>query len=93
VQKIKSKSFVLIIPILIFSGISFYIYSLIFTTLKFDISKNKSSRETKYSYVISSSDNKILSKLSRKFEIDNSKNKIPSLFLLHKLTKKKFNYK
>ncbi|MBO8218623.1 transglycosylase domain-containing protein [Prochlorococcus marinus] len=76
-QKIKFKSFVLIIPILIFSGISFYIYSLIFTTLKFDISKNKRSRATKYSYVISSSDNRILSKLSRKFEIDNSKHKIP----------------
>jgi len=77
VQKIKSKSFVLIIPILIFSGISFYIFSLIFSTLKFDLSKNKGSRRTNYSYVISSSDNKILSKLSRKFEIDNSEHKIP----------------
>ncbi len=76
-RKIKSKSFVLIIPILLFSGIFFYFYNLIFTTLKFDISKNKSSRATKYSYVISSSDNKILSKLSRKFEIDNSKHEIP----------------
>jgi len=79
VQKIDYKSFVLIIPILIFSGISFYIFSLIFTTFKFDVSKNKSSRATKYSYVISSSDNKILSKLTRKFEIDNSKHKIPFL--------------
>ena len=79
-QKIKSKSFVLIIPILIFSGISFYIYNLIFTTLKFDPSKNKSSRATKYSYVILSSENKILSKLSRKFEINNSQNKIPLFF-------------
>ncbi len=76
-QKIKSKSFVLIIPILIFSGISFYIYSLIFTTLNFDISKNKRSRATKYSYVISSADHKVLSKLSRKFEINNSNHKIP----------------
>nr|WP_245152821.1 transglycosylase domain-containing protein [Prochlorococcus marinus] len=67
---------------MIFSGISFYIYSLIFTTLKFDISKNKRSRTTKYSYVISSADNKVLSKLSRKFEIDNSNHKIPS-FLKH----------
>jgi len=82
VQKIKFKSFVLIIPILIFSGIAFYIYSLIFTTLKFEVSKNKSSYATKYSYVISSSDNNILSKLSRKFEIDNSKHKIP-FFLKH----------
>jgi len=79
VQKIKFKSFVLIIPALIFSGISFYIFSLIFSTLKFDVSKNKKSRETKYSYLISSSDNKIISKLSRKFEIDNSKHKIPFL--------------
>ncbi len=81
-QKIKFKSFVLIIPILIFSGISFYFFSLIFSTLKFDVSKNKKSRETKYSYVISSSDNKILSKLSRKFEIDNSYHKIP-FFIKH----------
>ncbi len=76
-RKIKSKSFVLLIPILIFSGISFYIYSLIFTTLNFDLSKNKKSRSTQYSYVISSSDNKVLSKLSRKFEINNSQHKIP----------------
>jgi len=82
VQKIKSKSFVLIIPILFFSGIFFYIFSLIFTTLKFDLSTNKGSGITNYSYVISSSDNKILSKLSRKFEIDNSKHKIP-FFLKH----------
>ncbi len=81
-QKIKSKSFVLIIPILIFSGISFYFFSLIFTTLKFDLTKKKGSRITNYSYVILSSNNKILSKLSRKFEIDNSKHKIP-FFLKH----------
>ena len=65
---------------LIVSGISFYIYNLIFTTLKFDPSKNKISRTTKYSYVISSSDKKILSKLSRKFEIDNSEHKVPIFF-------------
>ncbi len=81
-QKNKSKSFVLIIPILIFSGISLYISSLIFTILKFDVSKKKGSGITNYSYVISSSDNKILSKLSRKFEIHNSKNTIP-FFLKH----------
>ncbi len=81
-QKIKFKSFVLIIPILIFSGISFYIFSLIFTTLKFDVSNKKGPRITNYSYIISSSDNEILSKLSRKFEIDNSKHKIP-FFLKH----------
>jgi len=82
VQKIESKSFVLIIPILILSGISFYIYSLVFTTFNFKVSKNSRSRATKYSYVISSSDNKVLSKLSRKFEINNSRQKIP-FFLKH----------
>ena len=61
------------------SGISFYIINLIITTLKFDQSKDKTSKSTKYSYVIISSDNKVLSKLSRKFEIDNSKHKIPFL--------------
>ncbi len=76
-QKIKSKSFVLIIPIVIFSGIVFYILNLIFTTLKFDPPKNKTSRGSKYSYVILSSDNKVLSKLSRKFEIKDSQHKIP----------------
>ncbi len=81
-QKIKFKSFVLIFPILIFSGLSFYFFILIFSTLKFDVSQNKKFRGTKYSYVISSSDNKILSKLSRKFEIDNSYHKIP-FFLKH----------
>jgi len=80
VQKIKSKSFVLIVPILIFSGIFFYIFNLIFTTIKLDPSKNQSSRITKYSYVILSSENKILSKLSRKFEIDNNQHKIPLFF-------------
>ena len=81
-QTIKSKSFALIVPILIICGISFYIYSLIFTTFKFEISKNKRSRSTNYSYVITSSDNKILSKLSRKFEINNRQHKIP-FFLKH----------
>ncbi len=81
-QKIKLRSFALITPILIFSGISFYIYNLILTTLKFDPSKNQNSRATTYSYVILSSENNILSKLSRKFEIDNSQNKIP-IFIKH----------
>ncbi len=79
-QKIKSNSFVLIIPLLIFSGLFLYICNLIFTTLKFDPSKNKTSRPTKYSYIIFSSDNKVISKLSRKFEIDNSQHNIPLFF-------------
>ena len=78
-QKIKFKSFVLIIPILIFSGISFYIINLIITTLKFESSKNESLSTRKYSYVIVSSKNKVLSKLSRKFDVNNSDDVIPFL--------------
>ena len=78
--KIKFQSFFLTIPIVIFSGVSFYIYNLISTSLKFDPSKNKSAGAAKYSYVILSSDDKILSKLSRKFEIDNDQHKIPLFF-------------
>ncbi|WP_032513356.1 MULTISPECIES: transglycosylase domain-containing protein [Prochlorococcus] len=76
-QKIKSNYCFLVIPILIFSGLSFYIINLIITTLKFDPSKNKTSSTPTYSYVITSSDDKLISKLSRKFEISNSKHKVP----------------
>ena len=78
-QKIKNKYLIFIIPILIFSGILFPIINIIITTLKFDPSKNDLSKEPKYSYVILSSDDKVLSKLSRKFEINNNKHKIPFL--------------
>ena len=79
-QKITTKYFFLIIPILIFSGISFYIINLIITTLKFDPSKNEAKPIRTYSYVILSSKNKVLSKLSRKFEVDNNEHKVPIFF-------------
>ena len=75
--KIKTKYFFLIIPVLIFSGISFYIFNLIISTLKIDPSKNEVLSTRKYSYIILSSKNKVLSKLSRKFEIDSSEHKVP----------------
>ena len=80
--KIKTKYFFLIIPTLIFSGISFYIINLIITTLKFETFKNEALSTRKYSYIILSSKNKVLSKLSRKFEIDNNEHKVP-FFLKH----------
>ncbi len=76
-QKIKAKYFFLIFPILISSGISFFIINLIISTLKFDPSKNETLSQATYSYVILSSKNKVLSKLSRKFEIDNIEQKVP----------------
>ena len=78
-QKIKNKYLIFIIPILIFSGILFPIINIIITTLKFDPYKNDLSKGPKYSYLILSSDDKVLSKLSRKFEINNNKHKIPFL--------------
>jgi penicillin-binding protein 1A len=82
VQKTKIKYLFFIIPILIFSGISFYIINLIISTLKFHPSKNEALSTRTYSYVILSSKNKVLSKLSHKFEIDNSEQKVP-IFLKH----------
>jgi len=77
VTKIKSKYFIFIIPVLVFSGIFFPIINLIKATLRFDPSSNYPSKATKYSYVIFSSDDKVLSKLSRKFEINDRLDKIP----------------
>ena len=53
--------------------------SLIRSTLRFDPSKNNTSKTSKYSYVIFSSDDKILSKLSRKFDLDDINHEIPFL--------------
>ena len=78
-QKIKYSYFIFIIPILIFSGLCVPVINLLITTLKFNPSKNNFSKEPKYSYVILSTDNKVLSKLSRKFEINNQNHKIPFL--------------
>ena len=78
-QKIKFKYFIFVISILIFSGISTLITNLIRTSLRFDPTKNYYSKPTQYSYIILSSDEKVLSKLSRKFEINNSEHKIPFL--------------
>ena len=53
--------------------------SLIRSTLRFDPSKNNTPKTSKYSYVIISSDDKILSKLSRKFDLDDINHEIPFL--------------
>ena len=76
-QKVKFKYFIYIIPLLIIFGIFFPIINLIKTTLEFDPSKNSISKKSKYSYVITSSDNKILDKLSRKFDINDINSEIP----------------
>ena len=78
-QKIKFNYFIFIIPILILLGILFPLINIVRTTLKLDTSKGQFSKATKYSYEILSSDNQILSKLSRKFEINDNGQKIPFL--------------
>ena len=77
--KVIYRYFIYIIPLLILFGISLPLINIIRITLKFDPKNNNFSKATKFSYVILSSDDKILSKLSRKFEINNNKHKIPYL--------------
>ena len=78
-MKIKYRYFIFFVPILFICVILFPIINLIKTTVRFDPSKNYFSKSSKYSYVILSADNKIISKLSRKFPIKDSEDKIPSL--------------
>ena len=73
----KIKYTIYSIPILIILGVFFSTINLIITTLKFEPSKNNYSKTNRYSYIIFSSDDKVLTKLSRKFEVDNGKDKIP----------------
>ena len=74
---IKYKYFILAPSIFIFFGIFFPIINLIRITLNFDPLKINNSKSTTYSYEILSSDNKILRKLSRKFDVFDNTNSIP----------------
>ena len=74
----KYKYFIFAPPILILFSIFFPIINLTRITLNFDPFKISNSRGINYSYEILSYDNKILSKLSRKFDIKDNKHLIPS---------------
>ena len=74
----KYKYFIFTSSIFIFFVIFFPIINLIRITLNFDPLKNNNSKLINYSYEILSSDNKILSKLSRKFDVLDNTNLIPS---------------
>ena len=76
-NKIKYKYFILTPSIFILIGIFFPILNLIRITLNFDPHKIKKSKSISYSYEILSSDNKIISKLSRKFDVLDQNNSIP----------------
>ena len=76
---IKYKYFIVTPSILIFLGIFFPILNLIRITLNFDPLKINNSKSINYSYEILSSDNQILSKLSRKFDVLENRNSIPFL--------------
>ena len=74
---IKNKYFFIASSIFILFGTFFSILYLIRVTLKVDKLKINNSNSINYSYEILSSDNKILSKLSRKFDIEDNKESIP----------------
>ena len=76
---IKFKYFIFTPPLLISFGVFFWVFNLIKTTLNFDINKIKNAKNPNYSYEILSTDNKLLSKLSRKFDMNNKKDKVPFL--------------
>ncbi len=75
----KFKYFIFTSSIFIFLVIFFPVINLIRITLNFDPLKNNHSKSINYSYEILSSDNKILKKLSRKFDIYDNTNSIPFL--------------
>ena len=74
---IKYKYFIFSSSIFIFFVIFFPILNLIRITLNFDPLKKNTSKSIPYSYEILSSDNKILRKLSRKFDVLDNTNAIP----------------
>ncbi len=74
---IKYKYFIFTPSIFIFFGIFFPLLNLIRITLDFDPLKINNSKSSTYSYEILSSDNKIISKLSRKFDVLDKTNSIP----------------
>ena len=76
---IKYKYFIFNSSIFIFLVIFFPVINLIRITLNFDPLKNNNSKSINYSYEILSSDNKILRKLSRKFDVLDNTNSIPFL--------------
>ena len=76
---IKYKYFIFTSSIFIFLVIFIPVINLIRTTLNFDPLKNNNSKSLNYSYIILSSDNKILKKLSRKFDVLDNSNSIPFL--------------
>ncbi len=71
------KYFIFAPSIVILFGIFFPILNLIRTSLNFDPLKVNNTKSRNYSYEILSSDEKILSKLSRKFDVFDNTNSIP----------------
>jgi len=76
VNGIKYRYFIFIPSIFIIFGVIIPIINLIKITLNFDPLKNN-SKSINFSYEILSSDNRILSKLSRKFDIADTENPVP----------------
>ena len=74
---IKYKYFIFSTSIFIFFVIFFPILNLIRITLNFDPLNINTSKSIPYSYEIFSSDNQILRKLSRKFDVLDNTNEIP----------------
>ena len=76
-KRIKYKYFIFTTSIFIFFVICIPLFNLIRITLNFNPLKNNNLKSIPFSYEIFSSENKILSKLSRKFDVLDATNSIP----------------
>ena len=77
---VNYKFFIFAPPFFILFIIFFSLLNFIRVSLKFEPIKKYNPERINYSYEILSSDNKLLSKLSRKFDVEDTSNLIP-LFL------------
>ena len=77
--KFKLKFLIITPSIFIFFWLLFFLSNIIQLTLSFNPEKNYKSNQNAFSYVINYSNNKLLSKLSKKFNVFDEKEEVPYL--------------
>ena len=76
----QKQKFLFYLPSLVFFiWLYFFLANIIKSTLSYDPYKDNSINQVSFSYRIESSNNEVISKLSRKFDISNEKEKVPQL--------------
>ena len=76
----QKQKFLFYLPSLVFFiWLYFFLANIIKSTLSYDPYKDNSINQVSFSYKIESSNNEVISKLSRKFDISNEKETVPQL--------------